>query len=36
MNAELLSGNEERILIPTVYRGNYIAAQRTLSSGNTA
>lgn len=36
MNAELVSANEERILIPTVYRGNYIAAQRALSSGNSA
>ena len=35
MNAELVSENEERIVIPTVYRGNYIAAQRALSSGNT-
>ncbi len=36
MNAELVSANEERIVIPTVYRGNYIAAQRALSSGNSA
>ena len=36
MNAELISGNEERIVIPTVFRANYIAAQRALSSGNTA
>lgn len=36
MNAELVSANEERIVIPTVFRGNYIAAQRALSSGNTA
>ena len=31
MNAELASGGEERILIPTVYHGNYIAAQRALT-----
>ena len=31
MNAELAAGGEERILIPTVYHGNYIAAQRALS-----
>lgn len=36
MNAELSSANEERILIATVYRGNYIAAQRALSVGNSA
>ena len=36
MNAELISANEERILIPTVYRRNYIAAQRALSVGNSA
>ena len=31
MNAELACGGEERILIPTVYHGNYIAAQRALT-----
>ncbi len=31
MNAELVAANEERIVIPTVYRGDYIAAQRALS-----
>ena len=36
MNAELVSANEERIVIPTVYRGNYIAALRALSAGNSA
>ena len=36
MNAELVSGNEERIVIPAAFRANYIAAQRALSSGNTA
>ena len=31
MNAELVAGGEERIVIPTVYRGNYLAALRALS-----
>ena len=31
MNAELVAGGEERIVIPTVYRGNYLAAQRALT-----
>lgn len=31
MNAELIAANEERILVPTVYRGNYISALRALS-----
>ena len=31
MNAELLADGEERIVIPTVYRGNYLAAQRALT-----
>ena len=31
MNAELAAGGEERIIIPTVYRGNYLAAQRALT-----
>ena len=31
MNAELVAANEERIVIPTVYRGDYVAAQRALS-----
>ena len=35
MNAELASGDEERILIPTVYHGNYIAAQRALTHNGT-
>ncbi|MHB1852990.1 MAG: Fic family protein, partial [Acidimicrobiales bacterium] len=26
MNAELVAGGEVRIIIPTVYRGNYLAA----------
>ena len=36
MNAELVSANEERVVIPTVYRDNYIAAQRALSVGHSA
>ena len=31
MNAELAAEGEERILIPTVYHGNYVAAQRALT-----
>ena len=31
MNAELVAANEERIVIPTVYRPDYIASQRALS-----
>ena len=31
MNAELAAGGEERIVIPAVYRGNYLAAQRALT-----
>ena len=36
MNAELANGGEERILIPTVLHGNYIAAQRALSHNGVA
>ena len=35
MNAELVSANEERVVVPTVYRDNYIAAQRALSVGHS-
>lgn len=31
MNAELIAANEERIVVPTVYRADYVAAQRVLS-----
>ena len=31
MNAELVSLNEERIVIPTVFRGDYLAAMRALT-----
>lgn len=34
MNAELVSAGEERIVIPTVFRDNYITALRALSRGN--
>lgn len=34
MNAELVSAGEERIVIPTVFRDNYITALRSLSRGN--
>ena len=33
MNAELTSGDQERIVIPTVYRDNYIAGQRAMTGG---
>ena len=36
MNAELAAGGEERIVIATVYRGNYIAAQRALTHNGVA
>ena len=36
MNAELVSGGEERIVLPTVYRNNYLSALKALShSGAT-
>jgi Fic family protein len=31
MNAELVSADEQRILVPTVYRNNYLQALRALS-----
>ncbi|MDE0009302.1 MAG: Fic family protein [Gammaproteobacteria bacterium] len=33
MNADLVAGDQERIVIPTVYRDNYIAGQRALTVG---
>jgi len=33
MNAELVAENEQRIIIPTVYRNNYLAALKALSQG---
>ncbi|CAN5328575.1 Fic family protein [soil metagenome] len=32
MNAELVAAGEQRILIPTIYRGNYLAALKALSN----
>lgn len=32
MNAELVAGREQRIIIPTVYRANYLAALKAISS----
>ena len=31
MNAELVRSGEERIIIPTVFRGNYLSALKALS-----
>ncbi len=31
MNADLIANGEERIVVPTVYRGNYLAALKALS-----
>lgn len=31
MNAELVAGAEERVVVPTVFRSNYLAALRALS-----
>jgi len=31
MNAELVAAGEERIIIPTVYRANYLSALKALS-----
>ena len=36
MNAELTAANEQRIIIPTVYRNNYLSALRALSQNTTA
>ena len=36
MNAELVDGDQERIVIPTVCRDNYIAGQRALTAGHGA
>ena len=35
MNAEFASANEERLIVPTAYRDNYIAALRGVSSGHS-
>jgi Fic family protein len=34
MNAELVAAGEERIVIPTIYRGNYLAALKAISQTN--
>lgn len=36
MNAELVAAGERRIIIPTIYRNNYLAAFRALSQGQNA
>jgi Fic family protein len=36
MNAELVAAGEERILIPTVYRANYLSALKALSQNGLA
>ena len=36
MNAELAAAGEERIVIPTIYRTNYLAALRALSANGVA
>ena len=36
MNAELISAGEERIIIPTVFRGNYLSALKALSLNGLA
>ncbi len=33
MNAEFVAGDQERIVVPTVYRDNYIAGQRAVTVG---
>jgi len=32
MNAELVASGEQRILVPTIYRSNYISALKALSA----
>lgn len=34
MNAELVTGKEEKIILPTVYRGNYLSALNALTHNN--
>jgi hypothetical protein len=36
MNAELVSGSEQRIIVPPVYRDNYLSALRALSQSGEA
>jgi Fic family protein len=36
MNAELVAAGEQRIIIPTIYRDNYLSALKALSNRNSA
>ncbi len=36
MNAELVAAGEQRIIIPTIYRENYLSALRSISNRNSA
>jgi hypothetical protein len=36
MNAELVAAGQQRIIIPTIYRSNYLSALRALSNGTSA
>lgn len=36
MNAELVASAEQRIIIPTIYRGNYLSALKAISNGTSA
>lgn len=36
MNAELIAAGEQRIIIPTIYRNNYLSALKALSNRNSA
>jgi len=36
MNAELVAAGEERIIVPTVYRANYLSALKALSQTSRA
>ena len=35
MNAELVAAKEQRIVIPTIYRGNYLSALKAISNRNS-
>jgi Fic family protein len=36
MNAELVSAGEQRIIVPTIYRANYLAALKAISNRTSA
>ena len=36
MNAELVTGHEQRIIIPTIYRSNYLSALKAISNRTSA